>query len=210
MNPRVVAHGRPMPKSPQSLYEQLSKTTRDGVAEVNNFQTKWRDPEMKAVWDHVDAKIRENGGQLLQPTGMWERDYGVLLEKLVKEEESKKEEQQRVEEEVERARINQSAEGDWRRVVDNFTQRNVPGVRVVPSKTRDFVAVSLVKAGMNFDAQVISASEEDGVSTWQVSNKEHPRKPPSKLETAICHCLNSRPRQWDLAFLLVSLIQEMD
>ena len=199
-----------MPKSPQSLYEQLSKTTRDGVAEVNNFQTKWRGPEMKAVWDHVDAKIRENGGQLLQPTGMWERDYDVLLEKLVKEEESKKEEQQRVEEEVERARINQSAEGYWRRVVDNFTQRNVPGVRVVPSKTRDFVAVSLVKAGMNFEAQVISASEEDGVSTWQVSNKEHPRKPPSKLETAICHCLNSRPRQWDLAFLLVSLIQEMD
>ena len=199
-----------MPKSPQSLYEQLSKTTRDGVAEVNNFQTKWRGPEMKAVWDHVDAKIRENGGQLLQPTGMWERDYDVLLEKLVKEEESKKEEQQRVEEEVERARINQSAEGDWRRVVDNFTQRNVPGVRVVPSKTRDFVAVSLVKAGMNFEAQVISASEEDGVSTWQVSNKEHPRKPPSKLETAICHCLNSRPRQWDLAFLLVSLMQEVD
>ena len=157
-----------MPKSPQSLYEQLSKTTRDGVAEVNNFQTKWRGPEMKAVWDHVDAKIRENGGQLLQPTGMWERDYDVLLEKLVKEEESKKEEQQRVEEEVERARINQSAEGDWRRVVDNFTQRNVPGVRVVPSKTRDFVAVSLVKAGMNFEAQVISASEEDGVSTWPV------------------------------------------
>lgn len=198
-----------MPKSPQSLYEQLSKTTRDGVAEVNSFQTKWRGPEMKAVWDHVDAKIKENGGQLLQPTGMWERDYDVLLEKLVKEEESKKEEQQQVEEEAERARVNQSAEGDWRKVVESFVQRNVPGVRVVPSKARDFVAVSLIKAGMNFEAHVIGAPEDE-VSTWQVSNKGHPRKPPSKLETAICDCLNSRPRQWDLAFLLVSLIKGMD
>ena len=165
---------------------------------------------MKAVWDHVDAKIKENGGQLSQPTGMWERDYDVLLEKLVKEEETKKGEQQRAEEEAERARISQSAEGDWRKVVESFVQRNVPGVRVAPSKSSDFVAVSLVKAGMNFEAHAIGAPEEDGVSTWQVSNKEHPRKPPSKLETAICDCLNSRPRQWDLAFLLVSLTQAMD
>lgn len=207
VNPRVIAHGKPMPKSPQVLFERLSKTTREGVAEVSNLQSMWRSPELKEIWDHVDARIKENNGQLLQPTGMWERDYEVLLEKLVKDEEEKKKEQERAEEEVERTWVTQSDEGDWRKVVDGFGQKNVPGVRVAPSRSQDSVTVTLAKAGMAFEAQMVNLSGGSGVYKWQVSNKPSvlsPGKPATKLETSICECLNSRPRQWDLSFLLVS------
>lgn len=204
VNPRVTAQGKPMPKSPQMLYEQLSKAARDGVAEVTNFQTMWRGPEMRAVWEQVDAKARENNGVLLQPTGMWERDYDVLLERLVREEEGKREGQRREMEEMERERVNESADGNWRKVVDGFVQRSGgSGVRVVPSKGRDAVTVMLVKAGMTFEAQLHAVVDADGVHEWRVSNKVAPGRPVTKLESAICECLNSRPRQWDLSFLLV-------
>lgn len=194
-----------MPKSPQMLYEQLSKAARDGVAEVTNFQTMWRDPEMRAVWEHVDAKIRENNGLLLQPTGMWERDYDVLLKKLVREEEGRREAQRREREEMEREQVNLLVDGDWRRVVEEFVQRNGgTGVRVVSGKGRDVVTLMLVKTGMAFEAQLNAALEADGVPGWRVSNKVAPGRPVAKLESAICECLNSRPRQWDLSFLLVS------
>lgn len=194
-----------MPKSPQMLYEQLSKAARDGVAEVTNFQTMWRDPEMRAVWEHVDAKIRENNGLLLQPTGMWERDYDVLLKKLVREEEGRREAQRREREEMEREQVNLLVDGDWRRVVEEFVQRNGgTGVRVVSGKGRDVVTLMLVKTGMAFEAQLNAALEADGVPGWRVSNKVAPGRPVTKLESAICECLNSRPRQWDLSFLLVS------
>lgn len=194
-----------MPKSPQMLYEQLSKAARDGVAEVTNFQTMWRDPEMRAVWEHVDAKVRENNGLLLQPTGMWERDYDVLLKKLVREEEGRREAQRREREEMEREQVNLLVDGDWRRVVEEFVQRNGgTGVRVVSGKGRDVVTLMLVKTGMAFEAQLNAALEADGVPGWRVSNKVAPGRPVTKLESAICECLNSRPRQWDLSFLLVS------
>lgn len=204
VNPRVISQGKSMPKSPRVLYERLSKTTREGVAEVTSFQTMWKSPELKEVWDHVDARVRENNGQLLQPTGMWERDYDVLLDKLVRDEQTKKDEQARTEEETERA---QSAEGNWRSVVEGFAQKNVSGVRVAPSRSRDTVTVTLAKAGMAFELQRGNA---DG--SWQVSNKPSvlmPGKPATKLETSICGYLNTRPRQWDLAFLLVRLTKHL-
>lgn len=201
VNPRVIAQGKTMPKSPQVLYERLSKTARDGVAEVSDFRTMWTSPELKEVWEHVDARVRENNGQLLQPTGTWERDYDILLETLAKDEQAQKDEQERAAEETDRT---QSAEGNWRTVVEGFAQKNVPGVRVAPSRSRNAVTVTLAKAGMAFDVQLGSA---DG--SWVVSNKPSvlsPEKPATKLETAICAYLNTRPRQWDLAFLLVSFL----
>lgn len=207
VNPQVAALGKTMPKSPQVLFERLSKTIREGSTEVSDFQSMWRSPELKEIWDHVGARIRENNGQLLQPTGMWERDYDVLLEQLVKDEEARKKEEERTEEEAERTQIAQSAEGDWRKIVEGFGQRNVPGVRVAPSRSRDIVTVTLAKAGMAFEAQLINLSDESGLSKWHVSNKPSvlsPGKPATKLETSICECLNSRPRQWDLSFLIVS------
>lgn len=179
------------------LYEQLSQTARAGVAEVQNFQSLWRSPELGAIWEHVTAQIKQNNGVLLQSSGMWERDYDVLLEKIVKEEDARMEEERRVEEERER----EAVDGDWRRVVEGFVGRNVPGVRVVSGKERDVVVVVLVKAGMAFEVQSVEVPNE-GVK-WQVSSKVTPGKPVSKLEAAIVDCLNSRPRQWDLAFALV-------
>ncbi|KAI9933488.1 hypothetical protein ASPWEDRAFT_115073 [Aspergillus wentii DTO 134E9] len=197
VNPRK---GSAVPKSPEILYEQLSQTARAGVAEVANFQSMWRGPEMKGIWDNVSAQIRENGGQLLQPTGMWERDYNVLLEELVKEEQTKQEQQQKAEEEMERSKI-QSSEGDWKTIVETFLQKNVPGFRIACSnKDASFTAV-LVKAGMALQAQAINGLGS-GVPDWRVSNKLLPGIPKSKLEIAIADCLNSRTRQWDLAYLL--------
>lgn len=200
VNPQVPANGsKALPKSPQMLYEQLSSTARAGVAEVQSFQDLWRSPELKEIWDHVDAKIQEGNGVLLQPSGMWERDYGVLLEGIEKEERRREEEEGRVREERERAGV----DGDWRRVVEGFVGRGVSGVRVVGAKERDAVLVVLVKAGMAFEVVSVDVSEE-GVK-WVVSSKVAPGKPVSKLEAAVVDCLNSRPRQWDLAFALVRL-----
>ncbi|KAF7595644.1 hypothetical protein BBP40_005392 [Aspergillus hancockii] len=160
VNPKAAA-GRAIPKSPQMLSEQLSAASRAGVAEVAEFQTMWRSPEMKTVWERVDAQIKENGGQLLQPTGVWDRNYGTLLEGLLKEETAVKEQQRKAEEESERSKI-QSTEGGWRTIVDSFIAKNVPGVRVLPSKNEAAITVVLPKAGMTLKVHtdMISAYSE--------------------------------------------------
>ncbi|GMF79006.1 unnamed protein product [Aspergillus oryzae] len=182
VNPKAAA-GRAVPRSPQMLYEQLSQAAKAGVAEVTEFQNMWRSPEMNAVWERVDAQIKENGGQLLQPTGVWDRNYGTLLEELVKEENARMEQQRKSEEELERSRI-QSTEGGWRAIVDSFIQKNVPGVRVLPSKSETSVTVVLPKAGMTFKVHTIGGSEVNGVPEWQVSSRTMPGQVKTKLESA--------------------------
>ncbi|GMG33647.1 unnamed protein product [Aspergillus oryzae var. brunneus] len=182
VNPKAAA-GRAVPRSPQMLYEQLSQAAKAGVAEVTEFQNMWRSPEMNAVWERVDAQIKENGGQLLQPTGVWDRNYGTLLEELVKEENARMEQQRKSEEELERSRI-QSTEGGWRAIVDSFIQKNVPGVRVLPTKSETSVTVVLPKAGMTFKVHTIGGSEVNGVPEWQVSSRTMPGQVKTKLESA--------------------------
>lgn len=193
-----------MPGSPQVLYAQLSQAARAGVAEVEQFQALWRSPEMKVIWDHVEEEIKKDGGKLLQPTGMWERDYDVLLEELVKGEREKEESRRKEEEEADRSKA-QSTAANWRMDVEKFAQKGVPGVRVLPDKQETSIIIGLLKAGMVFQARPVNESEGN-ILEWRVSNVEFPTKPITKLETAICNCLNSRPRQWDLAYLLVSLL----
>ncbi|KAE8355084.1 mediator complex subunit 27-domain-containing protein [Aspergillus coremiiformis] len=200
VNPNAAA-GRAIPRSPQVLYEQLSQAAKGGVAEVAEFQNMWRSPDMKAVWDRLDAQIRENGGQLLQPTGIWDRDYAALLEELRKEETARAEQQQKIEEELERSKI-QSTEGGWRAIADSFIQRKVPGVRVLPSNNEVAVTVVLPKAGMAFKVHTAGGSEAKGVPEWQVSSRTMPGQIKTKLESAVSDCLNSRSRRWDLAYLL--------
>ncbi|EAL84530.1 hypothetical protein KXW98_008874 [Aspergillus fumigatus] len=199
INPKVASR-RPLPKSPRVLFEQLSQTARASVAEVQEFQAMWRSPEMKAIWDHVDARIKQNGGQLLQPTGMWEQDYDVLLEELEKEEQAQKEQQQRAKEEEERAKI-QGVEGGWRTIVETFTRRNLPGIRVMAHQDQPRITVVSVKAGMAFQLQAVNGDGHDMVD-WRVQELAAPGRPKTKLETAVAACLNARPRQWDLAYLL--------
>ncbi|PLB50631.1 hypothetical protein P170DRAFT_355586 [Aspergillus steynii IBT 23096] len=187
--------------SPEIMLQQASHIFRGGVAEVQEFQSMWRGPEMKAVWERVDAQIKENGGNLLQPTGVWEQDYDTILEELVKEQEKKNEKQRKADEEQERSNI-RSTEGGWRAIVDGFAQRNVPGMRLIPSKREASVTVALAKAGMVFNVHTVGGTEGNGVPEWQVSSKTAPGQSQTKVERSITDCLNARPQQWNLAHLL--------
>ena len=171
---------------------------------MKQFQTMWRSPEMRAIWEHVEGDIKESGGQLLQPTGMWEIDYDDLLEELVKDEKTREEEKVKDEENQELEKLRSSGKG-WRGVAEGFTQRNVPGVRVVPSKNEALLTVALIKAGMVFQVQADGLQGEKDFPDWSVSSKISPGRPVTKLETSIVDCLNSRQRKWDLAYLLVSI-----
>lgn len=162
----------------------------------------WRGPEMKAVWAHTEARLKEANGQLIQPTGVWEKDYDVILAELTKGEKAKEDERLREEEDAERTKA-LSAEGGWAAVIDRFIQRGVPGIRVIRSQTQTSLAVALARAGMVFLVEDPKDSDSGSGPEWKVSCKTVQGRPPAKLEQAILDCLNSRPRKWDLAFLLV-------
>ncbi|KAL2838417.1 mediator complex subunit 27-domain-containing protein [Aspergillus pseudodeflectus] len=199
VNPKAST-GTTVPNSPQKLFQQLSQAARAGVSEVSEFQSLWRSKDMKPVWDRIDTLIYENDGQLLQSSGMWEEDYGALLEELTKQDAVRKEQQQKVKEELERSQL-QSAEGGWKAIVDSFAQKNIPGVRISTTKSESSFAILLAKAGMSFKVHAIKAAQESEIPEWQVSSKQI-AEPPSKLESAVLDCLNSRSRKWDLLYLL--------
>ncbi|KAL2218110.1 mediator complex subunit 27-domain-containing protein [Thermoascus aurantiacus ATCC 26904] len=201
VNPQKAGPGRPVPKTPEILCEQLSQAVRDGVAEVEEFKAMWQSPEMKVIWDRLEEKMKECDGDYPQPTGVWERDYNVLLEELDKEERIKEERRQKDAEEQERLRA-RLAEGGWKGIVESFRQKGLPGVRILLSKNETVITVVLLKAGMAFDIQEVDGQDGKGASEWRVSNKQYPGKPKTKLETGILICLNSRPRKWDLEYLL--------
>jgi hypothetical protein len=201
VNPKAST-GTTVPNSPQKLFQQLSQAARAGVSEVSEFQSLWRGKDMKPVWDRIDTLIFENAGQLLQSSGMWEEDYGALLEELTKQDAARKEQEQKVKEELERSQL-QSAEGGWKAIVDSFAQKNIPGVRISTTKSESSFAILLAKAGMSFKVHAIKAAQESEIPEWQVSSKQI-AEPPSKLESAVLDCLNSRSRKWDLLYLLVS------
>jgi hypothetical protein len=204
VNPRK-ADGRATPKSPQALYESLAQCARDGVAEVEGFKSMWQSPELKPVWDWMDQKLNESNGQYPQPTGMWERDYDIILRNLENEDRQIEEQRQKEEEEQERLQA-LSAEGGWRGVIESFEKRQLPGLRLLVSKNEAMIKVHLGMAGMRFDVQEVVSPEDAGAIEWQVETPTQLAKTPSRLETAICANLNRRPRKWDLAYLLVSLL----
>lgn len=157
---------------------------------------------MKPVWAHVEARLREANGQILQPTGMWEKDYDVLLAELTKAEKTKEDERLREEEDAERTKA-LSSEGEWTAVIERFEQRNIPGVRVMKGQNQTSLAIALSRAGMVFLVAGVRDYNSSAVSGWQVSSRVAPGRSTTKLEQAVLECLNSRPRKWDLAFLLV-------
>ncbi|OJJ46570.1 hypothetical protein ASPZODRAFT_152037 [Penicilliopsis zonata CBS 506.65] len=191
-----------MPRSPQVLLQELKESARSGVAEVGTFQAMWQSPEMAAVWARVDERIRDNGGELLQPSGVWERDYDVLLEGLVGSEREERQHREQAEREAANSKA-QAAEGDWRSVVAAFATRGVPGVHVLSSSTEErIVTIVLVRAGITFQAQNVCSLDNSGAPEWLVSIKTAPGTTRTKLETAVCDCLNQRGRKWDLSYLL--------
>ncbi|KAJ5408948.1 hypothetical protein N7509_002831 [Penicillium cosmopolitanum] len=192
---------KPAPDSPAQLRNDLEQATRARLAGVESFQSLWRGTEMKPVWSHVESRIKESNGDLIQPTGMWEKDYDVLLKELIKTEKTKKEDIEREQEQIERSKA-QSSDGEWQAIVERFTQRDVPGMRVVKGQDPFSVSAVLAKAGMIFSIKGLQEPGVPGVSEWQVSSEPPPGRSPSKLQHAVQDCLNSRTRKWDLAFLL--------
>jgi hypothetical protein len=205
-NPEKVTADNPVAETPQMFRESLTEAARARVADVQNFQSLWRDPTLKPVWAHVESRIGESNGQLLQPSGKWEKDYDVLFEELSKKEKAKEEDQKREEEDAERAKAF-STEGEWQAVLERFVQRNVPGVRVIKGQDETSLAVALVRAGIVFQVRGVAGTDTP-ISEWEVSSKIAGRTP-TKLEIAMLDCLGSRPRKWDLAFLLVCLMLHM-
>ncbi|KAJ5788379.1 hypothetical protein N7457_003369 [Penicillium paradoxum] len=198
-NPGKVTADNPIAETPQILRTHLDEAARARVADVQQFQALWRDPELQSVWSHVESRINESNGQLLQPSGKWERDYDVLLEELARKEKLKVDESQREAEEAERTKA-QSTEGEWQKVLERFVERNVPSVRVVKSQDESSLAVALVRVGIVFQVKGVSEPGSPAFE-WEVTSKSTSRSP-TKLENAILECLSSRPRKWDLAFLL--------
>jgi hypothetical protein len=187
------------------LRDGLDQAARTQLANIQSFKSTWQGPELKPVWAHVESRIKESDGQILQPTGMWERDYDVLLEELLQAERSKEEERLREEEVTERTKI-QSSERGWEAIVESFIQRNVPGVRVIKGQGALSLAIALLKAGIIFHIEGLSDNDAPGVAEWHVSSKAPPGRVPTKMENSIVECLNSRSRKWDLAFLLVCTV----
>jgi hypothetical protein len=82
----------------------------------------WQSPEMKVIWDRIDNMLKESNGIYPQPSGMWERDYDVVLEELSAEERKIEERRQKDEELQERLKV-LSTDGGWKGVVESFRQR---------------------------------------------------------------------------------------
>lgn len=181
-------------------------STRSGVKELQEFQSQWRDPDMRDVWERFDSDVQAAGGVLLQPTGMWEVDYNRLRRELVERQRGEEEEKMLEVEDGEKKRVREEGV-DWRGVVERFEKRmDGSGVRVVIGRNDASVTVALVKTGIVFDVRMLPRSDdrEDELPDWRVSQKPVPGRPTTKLESSILECLNSRPRQWDLGYLLVS------
>jgi hypothetical protein len=117
---------------------------------------------------------------------------------------------------------------DPKRVVESFQARQIPGFRVASTRNESTIVVSLGLAGLSFEIQEAlttttttttteTTSETTTTNTtnkpeYRVSTRQHlPLSKPtasagtSRLETAIVQQLNSRPRKWDLRYLLVRL-----
>ncbi|KAK2759415.1 hypothetical protein FQN54_002893 [Arachnomyces sp. PD_36] len=187
-----------VPNSPHFLLEQLISTGKEGAAEVEDFKKEWTRPELKPVWDRVEQKMKDSNGEYPQPTGVWEKDYDVILADIDQEERRKVETKEKEIEEKERAEY-LSIEGGWRGVIERFRAREVPDVRIVVDTKAGTITVVLLKAGLSISIQQPENTDNGAPDAWRILYK--PGRT-TKLEEEIMQCLHQRRRQWDLAYLL--------
>ncbi|PGH16680.1 hypothetical protein AJ79_01552 [Helicocarpus griseus UAMH5409] len=199
----------PIPKSPQDMFEQLSQTARDGVAEVENFKAEWQSPDMKAIWDRVDQKSTETGGEHPPTTGVWERDYDNILKKLDREEEIEKGQKRRLEEEQEKLRV-ASSESGWKDIVEEYRNKDLPIVINVPKPSDDIGRFSVAIKKISLQFYILQGPYYGNKSPreWQVMIV--PRMTTTKVETEVLDCVRSRDRKWDLSYLLDMLCSYAD
>ncbi|EEH03965.1 conserved hypothetical protein [Histoplasma capsulatum G186AR] len=200
----------PIPSSPQEMFDQLAQAARAGVAEVENFQSEWRSPEMAAIWTRVDHKLNESGGEYPPTTGVWERDYDSISRALSREERTEKEQRSRLEEEEEKSRVVVLGEGGgWREVVEKYRKQDLPIAIHVPrpADSSGRFAVAIPKLSLQFYVlQGPSSYDSQGPQEWQVTTV--PRGNTSKMEAEILECIRSRDRKWDLPYLLLPTIRK--
>ncbi|EEH35447.2 hypothetical protein PAAG_06494 [Paracoccidioides lutzii Pb01] len=191
----------PIPKSPLDMFEELSRTARNGVAEVENFRSEWQNPDMKAIWDRIDLKLVESGGDYPPTTGMWDRDYENILKNLDREEALEKERKRRLEEEEEKVRA-ASSESGWKDVVEEYKKRDIPISINIPRLADNVGRFSVTIKKISLQFCVLQEPRYDNKSPreWQVMIV--PRGNATKMETEILDCIKSRDRKWDLRYLL--------
>jgi hypothetical protein len=160
---------------------------------------------------------------------MWERDYDVLLKNLEEQRRQPDEQEERTTatttttttaartEEEEDKKNEQGGRDGWNNVLEAFEKRQLPGFRILRSRNESLLTTYLAPAGLAFDLQEVLGSSSDSrgpVTEWRVSEKtQRQQARGSRLEAAICACLNARSRKWDLAYLLVrksAYIQSLD
>ncbi|KLJ09539.1 hypothetical protein EMPG_15033 [Blastomyces silverae] len=199
----------PIPKSPQEMFEQLSQTARDGVAEVENFHSEWRSPDMMAIWDRIDQTLAESGGEHPPLTGMWERDYDNILKTINREEQGEKERKNRLEEEEEKRRV-ASSESGWKDVVEEYKNKDSPITINVPRPADNNGRFSVTIQKLSLQFYVLQGPSYDSKSPREWQMMIVPRGNTSKLETEILDCIRSRERKWDLRYLLDMLCSYAD
>ncbi|OKL62207.1 hypothetical protein UA08_02452 [Talaromyces atroroseus] len=232
VNPRRSSSSNPVPQSPHTLNALLRKSATEGVAEVTNFKDLWLSPDMQAVWSRVDQKLIETNGAYPQPSGTWNRDYDALLKQMDEQEGNGARVQAQPDIERGQqpnstllpiyGTADPEREAGWKSVVESFQKRQIAGFRLASSKNESMIYVNLGLAGIIFEIQEVlttnnaaasdtstTTSSTPGAGTrqplpeWHVSTRQSLGKNgPSRLEMAIVQQLNSRPRKWDLHYLL--------
>ncbi|KAJ5480852.1 hypothetical protein N7539_006746 [Penicillium diatomitis] len=190
------------PDSADEASSTLDESTRTKMELVDGFISAWQNSDMKDVWAHVESQINDSDSHVLQPTGMWERDYDVLLDDLLRAEKTKEHQHSLEKEAAERSQAQASAES-WKSILEQFEKRNTRGVKAsVISQVTPKLLMALLKTGMIFSIQCVQLPDAEGSTEWMVSINAVPKRAPSKIEESIMQHVNSRPRKWDLAFLM--------
>ncbi|KAH8703448.1 mediator complex subunit 27-domain-containing protein [Talaromyces proteolyticus] len=222
VNPRQRSPSNPIPRNPQELNARLTKSAAEGVAELNNFKGLWQSPDVQEIWARINQKMTENKGSFPQPSGMWDRDYEILLKEIDGREDNSKQSEmnQNGKDDTQHTTLSSKTEEGkegWKNIIESFQNNQSPGFRITTSKNASMIIVTLGLAGITLDIQEIitnAANTSDSgtpasaysrsLPEWRVSAAQQSiaSRPASRLESAIVQQLNNRPRKWDLRYLL--------
>ena len=202
LRPVVAQDKESLPKSPPALLEHLTQTARDGISEVDTFRSTWNQPEMKAIWDRVDQRLKESGDNRPEPMFVWKNDYRMMLRKLDHEEERRKERAKLEAQQGEREHL-ASIQGGWRGIVESFVATAKSGLTIdVISSTEDAAHFSALLHNTSTRFMVRNPDVREAAE-WEVTLKSQGAT--SKTTDGILHCINNRDRKWDLRYLLVGV-----
>lgn len=234
------------PRTPQELFESLGRAARSGVDEVEAFKATWRGPQMESVWSRISDELiekdkeeqKKNGGQggsewWPQTTGLWERDYTIILQQLhedTQRELTKQAEQRQMADR--RAALAADVAGEshdgWRATVAAFVAREIPGIRVIVPPTGTGVqndsstghnggggggtvgcfTVLIEPLSIYLYVHRRRHSSSPGAldeGDWVVTLVPQSQFPQSRMADEIVQQLNARERKWELGYLLVSV-----